>query len=290
MTRNHRHRYTPLVLTLIAALLIVFPADTFAQSRARFAAKTQKDWTKAVSGVCPGGANAPTTVTAACAHAAIVQTDRACAESGKFYSKGSTAWQWISFALIASSAASTAVGASATVANAKIWSTLGGTTGLGAVTTSANGNVTSDQSGLAAVAAAQANFNTFVDSEYSKPSPNYERIYAEAPGYASACALAATTTTPAKQPSTPSITTTALPNGKVGTVYGPQSLAVAAGTAPYTWALTSGTLPAGLTFAAGVISGTPTAAVNATPLTFKVTDSGAPPQTATVNLTLTITN
>ena len=38
-----------------------------------------------------------------------------------------------------------------------------------------------------------------------------------------------------------------------------------------------------------LISGTPTAAVVATPLTFKVTDSSTPPLTATANLTLTIT-
>ena len=47
-----------------------------------------------------------------------------------------------------------------------------------------------------------------------------------------------------------------------------------------TWSLTSGTLPAGLNLSAsGVISGTPTASVNATALTFKVTDSSSPVQT-----------
>src|ERR1019366_7722010 len=38
----------------------------------------------------------------------------------------------------------------------------------------------------------------------------------------------------------------------------------------------------------GLISGTPTAVANATALTFKVTDSGSPAQTANVSLTLTI--
>ena len=87
-----------------------------------------------------------------------------------------------------------------------------------------------------------------------------------------------------------SITTTSLPNGSTGVAYS-QALAATGGTGAYTWQLTSGTLPAGLSLNAssGLISGTPTAAVSATPLSFKVTDSGSPAQTATANLTLTIT-
>jgi hypothetical protein len=83
------------------------------------------------------------------------------------------------------------------------------------------------------------------------------------------------------------ITTTSLPNGQVGTAYS-ATLAATGGTTPYTWALTSGTLPAGLSLSAGAISGTPTAAANATPLTFTVTDSGNPAQVQSVSLTLTI--
>jgi hypothetical protein len=88
-------------------------------------------------------------------------------------------------------------------------------------------------------------------------------------------------------PATLAITTTSLPDGKVGDAYS-QTLAATGGTLGYTWTLT-GTLPAGLTMnGSGVISGTPTAAVKNAALTFKVTDSGSPVQTATVNLTLTI--
>jgi len=83
------------------------------------------------------------------------------------------------------------------------------------------------------------------------------------------------------------ITTTSLPNGQVGTAYS-ATLAATGGTTQYTWALTSGTLPAGLSLSAGAISGTPTAAANATPLTFTVTDSGNPAQVQSVSLTLTI--
>ncbi len=84
------------------------------------------------------------------------------------------------------------------------------------------------------------------------------------------------------------ITTGSLPNGQVGTAYS-TSLAATGGTPSYTWTLTSGTLPAGLTLSSsGVISGTPTASANATPLVFKVTDSGQPAQSQSVTLSLTI--
>jgi hypothetical protein len=87
----------------------------------------------------------------------------------------------------------------------------------------------------------------------------------------------------------PVITTTSLPNGQVGTAYN-TSLAASGGTLPYTWTLTAGTLPAGLSLSAsGAISGTPTAAANATSLTFRVTDSSQPAQTNSATLSFTIT-
>ena len=70
------------------------------------------------------------------------------------------------------------------------------------------------------------------------------------------------------------ITTTSLPDGTIGTPYS-QTLAATGGTTPYTWAVTTGTLPAGLTLAAstGVISGTPTGAATSS-FTVTVTDAG----------------
>src|SRR5207302_6466795 len=78
-------------------------------------------------------------------------------------------------------------------------------------------------------------------------------------------------------PAALTITTTSLPNGQVNTAYS-TTLAATGGTTPYTWSLTSGTLPSGLTLNAtsGAITGTPTIAVSGTPLTFKVTDSSNP--------------
>ena len=58
----------------------------------------------------------------------------------------------------------------------------------------------------------------------------------------------------------PSVTTTSLAAGTVGTAYS-ATLAATNGATPYTWSVTVGTLPTGLTLAAGTgaITGTPTA-------------------------------
>jgi hypothetical protein len=89
------------------------------------------------------------------------------------------------------------------------------------------------------------------------------------------------------------ITTASLPNAVVGTAYS-TTLAASGGTTPYAWSILSGALPAGLSLNAstGVISGTPTAVVNANApqIEFEVTDSATPtPATATANLGLIVT-
>jgi hypothetical protein len=69
-----------------------------------------------------------------------------------------------------------------------------------------------------------------------------------------------------------SISTSTLPGGRVGTAYS-QTL-TATGATGVTWALASGTLPAGLTLSsAGVISGTPSAAATST-FTVKASSAG----------------
>lgn len=82
-------------------------------------------------------------------------------------------------------------------------------------------------------------------------------------------------------------TTSPLTAGTVGTPYS-LTLVATGGTAPYTWTVTAGTLPPGLSLSsAGVLSGTPTAAGTST-FTITATDSGTPAQTATLAATLVI--
>ena len=85
-----------------------------------------------------------------------------------------------------------------------------------------------------------------------------------------------------------SISTSSLASGVDGTAY-TQTLVASGGTPGYRWSITSGSLPAGLSLAAGsgVISGTPTSSGTST-FTVSVSDSGNPVQTKTVTLSITI--
>jgi hypothetical protein len=68
-------------------------------------------------------------------------------------------------------------------------------------------------------------------------------------------------------------TASPLPAGTAGTAYN-QTFGASGGTAPYSWSVTSGTLPAGLALStAGVLSGTPTAA-GISSFTVQVTGGG----------------
>ncbi|MDR1515288.1 MAG: putative Ig domain-containing protein [Synergistaceae bacterium] len=82
------------------------------------------------------------------------------------------------------------------------------------------------------------------------------------------------------------ITTASLAGGITGVAY-KATLTATGGTAPYTWAKTSGTLPDGLTLStAGVISGTPTKAEK---FTFSVSATDATGSADEASLTITIT-
>jgi uncharacterized protein YjdB len=84
------------------------------------------------------------------------------------------------------------------------------------------------------------------------------------------------------------IGTTSLASGTVNTAY-TATLAATGGTTPYTWSITGGSLPGGLSLNAstGAITGTPSA-TGTFSFTAKVTDSGSPVLTATQALSLTI--
>jgi hypothetical protein len=85
-------------------------------------------------------------------------------------------------------------------------------------------------------------------------------------------ASASVTITPSQGGQSPQITTSGLPQGQQGESYS-AAFTATGGTQPYSWSLTSGTLPAGVTLNAnGDLSGTPTAVGNST-FTVKVTDA-----------------
>ncbi len=81
------------------------------------------------------------------------------------------------------------------------------------------------------------------------------------------------------------ITTTNLPSGVVNTAYS-ATLTASGGSGTYTWSITDGNLPAGLTLSpSGSISGTPTTA-DTSSVTIKATDANS--KTATMTYSVTI--
>jgi hypothetical protein len=84
------------------------------------------------------------------------------------------------------------------------------------------------------------------------------------------------------------VVTASLPTGNQNVTYSAM-LAATGGITPYTWSITAGSLPSGLTLnsATGAIGGTPTGAGTAN-FTVKVTDSQLQPATASAQLSITI--
>lgn len=169
--------------------------------------------------------------TVQCAQAAVLEASSECGDSAKFFRRGSDTWQWIGFILVLVSAASTAVGASATISNSKIWSTLGGTTGLGAVTTTINSNATADQNAVTSVNATLDNLNTAV----STAGTDYSKIYLMSSIYANKCA--------------------AIANSSVGTTTPTQSVQPTKPAAPIIGTATAGNAQASVAFTAPLSNG-----------------------------------
>jgi len=80
------------------------------------------------------------------------------------------------------------------------------------------------------------------------------------------------------------ITTTSLPEGRIGQPYGLR-LEASGGTPPYTWSLIEGSLPPdlGLDASTGLIAGIPTQE-GAFSFTIQVTDSSSPPTSVSVRI------
>jgi hypothetical protein len=91
------------------------------------------------------------------------------------------------------------------------------------------------------------------------------------------------------QPPAPQITTTTLPADVEGTAYS-QTLALTGGLAPFTYSISAGALPAGLSINAGTgaITGTPTGPNGSAGFTVKVVDSSNPVQSATQPLSIAV--
>jgi hypothetical protein len=83
------------------------------------------------------------------------------------------------------------------------------------------------------------------------------------------------------------ITTTSLPSGNAGTAYS-SSVVASGGLAPYTWSITTGSLPGGLVLnsATGAITGTITAAAGTYSFTVQASDADNPQQVATASLSI----
>ena len=84
------------------------------------------------------------------------------------------------------------------------------------------------------------------------------------------------------------VTTTTLPGGTVGTAYSGGTLSATGGVSPYTWAVSAGSLPAGLSLSTGgVIGGNPTTSGTSN-FTVQASDSDDPANTDTQALSIVI--
>jgi hypothetical protein len=100
---------------------------------------------------------------------------------------------------------------------------------------------------------------------------------------------AASVTITATVQSSLSITTTSLSGATAGTAYS-NGLSASGGKTPYSWTLSSGTLPTGMAVqSAGSVSGT-TSQTGQFKFTVSVTDSSSPKQTASRSFTLTVSS
>jgi hypothetical protein len=154
-------------------------------------------------------------------------------------------------------------------------------------TTPYNYSAASLPSGLSINAATGAITGTPAQSSIGTASVTIKVTDSTTPSPQSAASSLSMKVSPAKL----AVTTTSLPAGAAGSPYPSTTLQASGGVTPYTWAPAPGSsLPAGVSLStAGVLSGTPAAGSGGPySLTFEVTDSFTPPESAEVMFTLTI--
>jgi hypothetical protein len=177
------------------------------KTKGDFNENNNKIWSKLLNACSPPSA---TSVNDSCATEAVYAALGECEASARYFKKDNKGWQIVSLVLTLASAASTAVGASTTVFEPKIWSTLGGATGLLSGRTTLNGYASGDLTGLGAINSTINTLNTTVQGQSgsntgsntganAKPDPL--TLFRSARAYGAACASAAngsptTTATP----------------------------------------------------------------------------------------------
>jgi hypothetical protein len=154
-------------------------------------------------------------------------------------------------------------------------------TPTGTVEFDLSGTPISDCGSVAVTAGTASCTTTSLPAGSDNVAANYSGDFVYAP--AASTALSYHVAYPALE-----ITTSTLADGTVDAPF-EQSLTATGGLAPYTWSVTTGDLPAGLTLdPSGTISGTPTQAGDMTPIGLTVTDAQGTPYAASANLTITV--
>jgi hypothetical protein len=187
------------VCAIVAALFLQFVATPCLAVTA-FVAKQQKDsndWQKLISSGEP--CDSSKTLGSGCAAAAIALASQQCSTDSRFFQRQKIGYSRFSLFLILLSAGFTGVGASSTIANAKIYSTLGGTTGIGAATTAVNSDATADQNSLSAISTAIGKLEA-LGSSYDGTANGAAKVLLQAPAIASECDAAAGTSPAASKP------------------------------------------------------------------------------------------
>jgi hypothetical protein len=182
-----------LLIGVLSFQLTITPCEA---AMTALAIKQQKDnsaWDQLLSGTC-------STMGTPCAVAAIALASEQCSADAKFFQRQKSGFSTFSLVLILLSAAFTGVGASSTIANAKIYSTLGGTTGIGAATTAVNSDAAGDQTSLNAINTAIGKLEAF-GSSYDGTNAAVAKILLQAPAIVSECDTAAATSPSASKTS-----------------------------------------------------------------------------------------